>query len=362
MTAALRVLAPGLLTTIQDLGRTGYQHLGIAVSGALDLVGLRAANALVGNPPNTGALEVAYIGPTLAVDADDVRLAFVGARAAIEIQPAAPGVSGSRIEPLRSVRLRRGEVVRVGSLTGGAVLYIAVEGGFDIAPVLGSVSTYIRGGFGGWQGRALVAGDALPLRRMRASERAECALDGLDLGRPRRFRAMAGPQSDHFSEREITSFFEGDYTVCAGSDRMGMRLEGRPLDHARGFNITSDAVAPGSVQVLGNGQPIVLLADRQTTGGYPKIATVISADLPALGRVPIGSKIAFERVTAEAAQALRRSFVAELDRMHDRLVPLRDSDTEVAPKLLDINLISGVVDGQNWAVEPMRDPRSSPAP
>src|SRR5712691_6553519 len=151
MNPGLRVLTPGLLTTVQDFGRPGHQHLGIAVSGALDPVGLRAANALVGNPPGTGALEVAYVGPTLAVDADDVRLSFVGAQAVIEILPDIAATSGNRIEPMRSIRLRRGEVVRVGSLTGGAVLYIAVEGGFDIAPVLGSVSTYIRGGFGGWQ-------------------------------------------------------------------------------------------------------------------------------------------------------------------------------------------------------------------
>jgi biotin-dependent carboxylase-like uncharacterized protein len=362
MTPRLRVLTPGLLTTVQDLGRAGYQHLGIAVSGALDPVGLRAANALVGNPPGTGALEVAYVGPTLAVDADDVRLSFVGAQAVIEILPDMAAPSGNRIEPMRSIRLRRGEVVRVGSLTGGAVLYIAVEGGFDIAPVLGSVSTYIRGGFGGWQGRALVAGDELPLRRMQASDRVECGLDGLDFSRPTRFRSIAGPQSDHFSDREITSFFDSDYTVCAGSNRMGMRLEGRPVDHARGFNITSDGVAPGSIQVPGNGQPIVLLADRQTTGGYPKIATVISADLPALGRVPIGAKIAFERVTVEAAHALRRSLVAEIDRIHDHIVPLRRSDAEVTPKLLDINLISGVVDAQSWTTEPTRDPRSNLAP
>src|SRR5262245_4838365 len=202
MNPALRVVAPGLLTTVQDLGRPGHQRLGIPVSGALDPVSLRAANALVGNPPGTGALEVAYVGPTLEVDADDVRLSFVGAQAPIEVLPNASATAGERIEGMRSIRLARGEVARIGSLSGGAVLYIAVEGGFDIQPVLGSVSTYLRGSFGGWQGRALVADDRLPLRRASAGDREDCRLEGLDLSLPPRFRAIAGPQSDYFSEHE----------------------------------------------------------------------------------------------------------------------------------------------------------------
>ncbi|MGP0093955.1 MAG: biotin-dependent carboxyltransferase family protein [Xanthobacteraceae bacterium] len=348
MTPALHVLAPGLLTTVQDLGRVGYRHLGVPVSGALDPVSLRAANALVGNSAGAGALEVAYLGPTLAIDADDVRLSFVGARAAIDILPNVGAKSGKRIGTMRSICLRRGEVVRVGSLSGGAVLYVAVEGGFDIEPVLGSVSTYIRGGFGGWQGRALVAGDRLPLRQMRASDRQEGLIDGLDLSQPARVRVIPGPQDDYFSPREIAAFFANEYTVCAGSDRMGMRLDGPPLEHARGYNITSDGIALGSVQVPGNGQPIVLLADSQTIGGYTKIATVISADLPALGRVPIGSKIAFQPVGIEAAQALRRKLFADIESIHDRIVPIaRDGTADVASMLLHNNLISGVVDAHS---------------
>jgi biotin-dependent carboxylase-like uncharacterized protein len=344
MSAALRVLAPGLLTTVQDLGRTGYQHLGIAVSGALDPVSLRAANALAGNPPDTGALEVAYVGPKLAVEADDVRLSFAGAQAAIDVLPDANASEGERIEVMRSIRLRRGEVIRIGSLSGSNVLYVAVEGGFDIAPVLGSVSTYIRGGFGGWHGRALAAEDVLPLVRSKASERNEWRLDGLDLRPPPRFRVIAGPQCDYFSERGIATFFESEYVVGPGSDRMGMRLDGGRIDHVRGFNITSDAIAPGSIQIPGNGQPIVLLADRQTTGGYPKIATVISADLPALGRLPIGARIRFEPVTMDVAEAARRVLLTELDGLSARIVPLRFAGADVAARLMDRNLISGAVD------------------
>jgi biotin-dependent carboxylase-like uncharacterized protein len=353
MTPGLHIIRPGLLTTVQDLGRAGYQNLGIAVGGALDPISLRAANALVGNAPGAGALEVLYLGPTIAVEADDVRMSFVGANAAIEILPDITAARGRRVETMRSIRLRRGEIVRVGSLSEGAVLYVGVEGGFDIEPTLGSVSTDIRGGIGGWQGRALSAGDRLPLRLMGAIDRDECRIAGLDLTPPSAVRAIVGPQGDYFAESEIAALFASEYTVGAGSNRMGMRLEGRPIAHARGYNITSDAIAPGSIQVPGNGQPTVLLADRQTIGGYPKIATVISADLPALGRLPIGAGLRFESVTIEVAQGLRRIMLAEIERINDKIVPIGRSgaDTnDVAPNLSDHNLISGVVDAGDWAI------------
>jgi len=352
MTPSLRIVRPGLLTTIQDLGRVGYQNIGIAVGGALDPVGLRAANALAGNAFGAGALEVLYFGPTMVVDADDVRLSFAGANAAIEILPDAAANVGMRIDTMRSVLLRRGEAVRIGSLTGGAVLYVAAEGGFNIEPVLGSVATDIRGGIGGWQARALIAGDRLPLCRVRAGERDEWRIDGLDLAAPARVRVIAGPQNDHFADSEMACFFESQYAVGTGSNRQGLRLEGRPIAHARGYNIASDGIAPGSIQVPGNGQPIALLADRQTTGGYPKIATVISADLPALGRLPIGAKIRFEPVSIESAHAARRDLFAEIARIHHRIVPVDHSPgiADVAPLLHDYNLISGVVDARNWVM------------
>jgi biotin-dependent carboxylase-like uncharacterized protein len=348
MNAALRVAGPGLLTTLQDRGRVGYQHLGIAVSGALDPVSLGAANALVGNAAGAGALEVAYWGPTLVVEADSVRLAFAGASAAIDILPDETAVSGTRIESMRTVRLRRGEVVRVGSLSDAAVLYIAVEGGFEAKPVLGSVSTYIRGGIGGWHGRAIRAGDRLPLRQNVAMAGGESRIRGLNLKPPGRIRAIAGPQDNYFSSETISRFFAGEYAVCAESDRMGMRLAGPRLDHVSGFNIVSDGIAPGSIQVPGNGQPIVLLADRQSTGGYPKIATVISADLPALGRIPIGRKIAFEQVSIEEAQALRRKLLDEMARVCDCIEPLDSDRPDIAARLLESNLISGAVDAHHW--------------
>ncbi|HUC48514.1 MAG TPA: biotin-dependent carboxyltransferase family protein [Xanthobacteraceae bacterium] len=340
--AALRIMTPGLSTTVQDLGRSGFQRFGVTVGGALDPLSLRAANALAGNPPGAGVLEALYVGPSFVVEADDARLSFAGADAEIEILSDTDAQHGEVISSQRSAHVRRGQVIRVGSLKSGAVLYIAVEGGFAIEPTLGSVSTDSRGKIGGWQGRALVAGDVLPLRSTAATDRDEYRLDGLDLAPSSRVRAICGPQSDYFSPAEIERFFAGEYTVSAGSNRMGMRLDGSPIRHCRGFNITSDAIATGSIQVPGSGQPIVLLADHQTTGGYPKIATVISADLPAMGRLPIGAKISFTAATLEEAAAARRRLATEIANIGDKMVRISPPSALVAARLFECNLISGV--------------------
>ena len=346
MTAALRVLSPGLMTTVQDLGRVGYQHLGVPVSGALDPVSLRAANLLVGNAPGTAALEIAYQGPALAVEADSVRVALAGGRAPVEIVSQDGNGGSERLALLESARLRRGQVVRIGALAGSAVLYLAVEGGFDIAPVLGSRSTYTRAAIGGIEGRALKAGDAIALKLAAAPEREERLLPSLDLAPPKRFRVILGPQDDYFTQAGIAALLNSTYTVTPASDRMGMRLAGPVIAHAKGYNIVSDGIAPGSIQVPGNGLPIVLLADRQTTGGYPKIATVISADMPALGRLVPGSKVAFEAVDIEAAEAVARQLAADLAAMPDRIVPARRGSVVDASKLMGENLVSGMVDAR----------------
>jgi biotin-dependent carboxylase-like uncharacterized protein len=349
MKPALRVIAPGLMTTLQDLGRRGHQSLGIPVSGALDPVALQAANLIVGNPAGMGALEIAYQGPTLQVQADSVRLAFAGAAAAIEA--VGEGAQTARVAMLQSVRLERGQTVRIGALTGSAVLYLAVEGGFDAAPMLGSQSTYMRAGLGGFEGRALRAGDLLPLRQASVEAREELMLPALDLAPPTSFRVVPGPQDDYFTQEGKRTLLESAYTVTPASDRMGMRLAGPPIAHARGYNIVSDGIAPGSIQVPGNGLPIVLLADRQTTGGYPKIATVIAADLPALGRLTPGAGVRFEAVGIETAEAAHRALRAELEGLRQRLVPARTSAGVDPGKLLGANLVSGMVDAHDWPLE-----------
>ena len=343
MKPTLRIIFPGLFTTIQDAGRYGFQRLGVSLGGALDPVSLRAANLLAGNPACAGAIEALYVGPTFAVEADDARIAFAGADAAIELLASADAVHGERITPMQSVRVRRGQVVRIGSLKNGASLYMAIEGGFDIEPVLGSVSTDCRGKMGGWKGRTLAANDLLPLSRALATERDEYRIEGLDLSPPQRFRTVLGPQNDYFSETATEGFFASEYTVSAESNRMGLRLDGPPLQHSHGFNIVSDAIATGSIQVPGGGQPIVLLADHQTTGGYPKIATVISADLPAMGRLPIGAKIRFAPTTVDEAARARRALNATLESLPGKMVRIAPS-AAIAAQLVECNLISGVHD------------------
>ncbi len=341
-TAALKVIQPGISTTVQDLGRTGRQRFGIPVSGAADPIALRAANIVVGNAEATAGLEIVLAGPTLEVAADSVRVAIAGGNAELEVHRA-DGTDPIRVRGLQSVRLARGDRVKAGASGGSVVAYLAIEGGLDIPPFQSSLSTYVRGGFGGLAGRALSAGDRLPLRQASAPERAEVRLQGLELMPSQRIRIVLGPQDDYFTEEALRVLTGSPYTVSREADRMGFRLDGPALKHAKGFNIVSDGIAPGAIQVPGNGQPIILLADRQTTGGYPKIATVASVDLPALGRAGPGTVLRFEAIGVEEAQALRRAQEAEMAGLAARLSPVEAPSVNLA-RLFSENLISGVAD------------------
>ena len=340
MRGNLRAVRPGLRTTIQDLGRLGAQRLGIPVSGALDPVALRAANIVVGNPQSRAGLEMAGLGPTLQVEAESVRVAIAGGSAVVTVESR----DGSRREvpQLESVRLVEGDKLRVDAITGTAVAYLAIEGGLALEPFLGSMSTYVRGGFGGLHGRALIAGDLLPLAVSSVEARAEQRLDAVDLRPATTLRVVLGPQADYFTRDAMAAFLGSPYIVTRDADRMGLRLEGPLLDHAKGYNIVSDGIAPGSIQVPGTGQPIVLLADRQTTGGYPKIATVISADLAALGRVLPGMPLRFAAVTLAEAQVARRTLEFEIDGLDGRLMAARTDGLDLT-RLYEANLVSGVV-------------------
>jgi biotin-dependent carboxylase-like uncharacterized protein len=316
--SALQVVASSSIAMLQDLGRVGQQRYGVPVSGALDWVSLRIANAVIGNPDGTAALELFYRGPTLEVAAESVRVVAIGA--AIEV------VSGGRSRTVAaglSARLARGDRLTVGPSDPSLVAYLAVEGGFALPADLGSLSTFPRAGLGGVGGRPLKKGDMLPLAAAAATERAERRAPKWDLTPPARVRVVFGPQDDHFTERARQTLVESTYAVSRQSDRMGMRLEGPTLEHAKGFNIVSDGTAPGSIQVPGNGLPIVLLADRPTTGGYPKIATVASADVPALGRLRPGASIAFDPISVEEAESARRKLEERLGALRDRLVTVR---------------------------------------
>lgn len=303
MMQALEIIVPGLQTTVQDLGRIGYQDVGVPASGPLDRISLRLANALVGNPPGIPALEMLLHGPTLKVLADSVRLALVGCDASIEIRS-----GNARIVPAgQSVRLTRGEVFRIGAFGDSVCAYLAIEGGPDIAPILGSASTYVRGAIGGFQGRRLQKSDIVHLKLAAADVRSECTLPRpFDLALDAPVRVVLGPQEDHFTDDAVKTFLSSDYTVSHQADRMGFRLEGPLVAHAKGYNIVSDGIVPGAIQVPGSGRPIILMVDNQTTGGYPKIATVISADIPVVGRRRPGRSIRFTAVDVHEAEGLRR--------------------------------------------------------
>jgi allophanate hydrolase len=320
MTPALKIIAPGPHTTVQGKTRVGFQDVGVPASGPLDRIGLRLANALVGNAADAPALELLLQGPLCEVEAQAVRIALVGCAASIEVRSAPPRT----IPAGQSVRLTRGEVFRIGPLVDSACAYLAVEGGFDLAPVLGSPSTYVRGAVGGLNGRRLEKGDRVPLVVGDVEAREERALaEPFDPGYERSIRVVLGPQDDHFTEEGLRTFLSASYTVSPQSDRMGFRLEGPVIQHANDYNIVSDGVVSGSIQVPGTGRPIVLMVDNQTTGGYPKIATVISADLPVVGRRRPGRPVRFAAVSVREAEAARReqeaAIAAQLSRL--RSVP-----------------------------------------
>ncbi|MGH7124264.1 MAG: biotin-dependent carboxyltransferase family protein [Stellaceae bacterium] len=340
MRAALKVVAPGLHTTVQDLGRLGYQAFGVPVSGALDAISHRLANRMVGNADNAPTLEILFHGPTLEVQADSVRVGLAGGAAEIELLGDRPRSLGG----WRSMVLQRNQAFRVSGLGDAACCYLAVEGGFEVEACLGSASTYARGGFGGFQGRALQAGDLVPLSCDHASDHAEIGLaEPPPSTRQQPIRIVLGPQHDYFTEAALTSLITDEFIVSKRSDRMGMRLDGPTLAHRDGYNIVSDGIATGAIQVPGSGQPILLLADHQTTGGYPKIATVISADIPVVGRRKPGDVIRFAAVDVAEAERLRREAEGAFEALAGDLKPIKPTVELDASRLLEANLISGVV-------------------
>ena len=339
MSAGLKVLSPGLYTTVQDLGRIGYQDIGVPVSGALDGFSLRLANALVGNPLGMAALEILVSGPTLEIAADAVRVALVGPGASLVI-------GGEIMAAGQSITLSRGEVFQIVVDRPSACCYLAVEGGIAVPLVLGSASTYVRAGIGGVEGRLLRRNDFVPLAVEQAPERIELWLPRrLDAARDQPIRVIPGPQQECFTEEAVTVLLSAEFRVSKNTDRMGMRLDGPLLRHRDGWDIVSDAIATGAIQVPGSGQPILLLADHQTTGGYPKIATVISADLPVVGRRRPGDALRFAAVSIEEAEELCREGERRLAELVAALEPVPKGDGIDSLSLYEDNLISGVVTG-----------------
>ncbi|WP_186267644.1 biotin-dependent carboxyltransferase family protein [Burkholderia gladioli] len=298
---SIEVIRPGALSSFQDLGRGGYQHLGVPANGAMDERAHRLANALVGNAPGEATLEITLTGPTLRFHRAAV-IAVCGADldAWLDEQP---------LPRERAVVAPVGSTLSFERRRSGVRAYLAVRGGFELAMPMGSASTALRAGYGGHRGRALRRGDTLTMRERYPSFRerpgyGEVFAPGVLRAAGEPLRVVAGREWARFTPHAQAALLNTVYRVSPQSDRMGYRLEGLPLSLLEPFEAASEALSCGTVQVPPDGQPIVLMADRQTTGGYPKIAQVCSVDLPRLAQTLPGESIAFERVELAEAQRL----------------------------------------------------------
>ena len=310
---SFQVLSPGFLTTVQDAGRFGWQRFGVSPSGPMDWFALRAANRLVDNPPASAALEFALDGLAVRLNGDCL---VAGAGRGYRLR-----IGGRGIGLWMAAWARSGEVIEVVAEAGGGRWgYLALAGGVEVPLVLGSRSTYLRAGLGGLSGRALQAGDILPtgsadLKRLKAlagrwlpptyrpafADRATLAV-------------IPGPQADWFDAGSQRSFYASEYTVSAASDRMGYRLEGAALHLNNPSELLSEGMPVGSVQVASDGQPMVMMSDHGTTGGYPKIAVVCTADMPLLAQVPLGKgQVRFRAVGVPEAQAAYRAMIDQIE-------------------------------------------------
>ena len=294
----LLVQDAGPLTTVQDLGRMGQLRVGLPRSGPMDREAFVLANRLVGNDDNSAGLECTLMGPRLEF-ADARWVAVTGADVFLALD-------GEEMPRWESFRVPAGGVLRIGAARTGVRAYLAVAGGITTPPVLGSRATYLRGGLGGLQGRALRKSDSLPLGPPPAggtARRVRAEMVPTHGGDAPIIDAILGPQDDRFTPAGIAALFGGSYEMLPQSDRMGARFRGARIEHTRGHDIISDGIALGAIQVIGDGQPIVLLVDRQTAGGYTKIGAVCSYEIGRIGQLKPGQRLRFRQVTVAAAHA-----------------------------------------------------------
>ncbi len=295
---SITILNPGLLTTVQDFGRIGYQQFGVPVSGVVDPRAMSIANILVDNPEDEAVLECTMLGPQIRFHAANA-IAITGG-------DLGPTIDNQPIPNYAAIRVEAGQVLRFAGLRSGCRAYIAFAGGLDIAPVMGSRSTYMKAKIGGVEGRKLQKDDVIKFRKPNPD------LRGLNIRHispefvPRleyKLRVVLGPQDDMFTEHGIETFLSESYVVTPEFDRMGCRLDGEIIEHkGESGDIISDGIAFGAIQVPTAGKPIIMLSDRQTTGGYTKIANVISADFRILAQLKAGDRVRFAQVSVAAAQ------------------------------------------------------------
>lgn len=314
--AAVRIISPGGYTTIQDRGRFGFQHVGIPVSGALDAFAFTLANFLVGNPDNTPVMEITVMGPSFEIR-KEMDMALTGAKMGIS-------VNGIPMDQWASIRVRPGDLVTIGQVRAGCRAYLAFSGGIRVPEIMGSFSTYVGGKIGGFEGRPLrkedllKTGDSTLLTRPRAvpgSLIPEYSSEPV-------IRAIPGPQADYF-DTGLNTLFQSEYSVTVKADRMGYRLQGEPIPIKKGMpkSIVSEPSMPGGIQIPADEQPIILLVE-QTVGGYAKIATVISSDLPLVAQTTPGDTLRFESVDLNTAHGLIRERQNQINAVKNRIEAL----------------------------------------
>ncbi|MBZ2175918.1 biotin-dependent carboxyltransferase family protein [Schnuerera sp. xch1] len=310
----IKVLKGGFFTTIQDIGRWGYQNIGMPVAGVMDNFSYRVANYLVGNSEREAVLEVTFLGPKLKF-LEDMVIAITGAGMN-------PKVNDTEISMWKSFKVSKGDVLSLGAATTGIRSYIAFGGKIDVEPVNSSKSTYAKSGIGGFKGRRLLDNDGLNIKvfNNRSPDRYLDKKYIPEYSKKNIIRVILGPQDDYFTEEGLNSFFNPKgYKITNQSDRMGYRLEGEIIEHKEKADIISDGTVFGSIQVPANKQPIILMADRQTTGGYTKIATVISSDLPKLAQMSSGDEIIFKKVSVKESHKIYREFEHKLSIIKDEI-------------------------------------------
>jgi biotin-dependent carboxylase-like uncharacterized protein len=336
----LVVASIGPASSVQDGGRPGLQRYGLTPGGAMDRLALAAANCLVGNALLAAAIEIGPFGASFTARDGAVRVAITGAPRNVDI-------AGRLVAPETSLTLKDGETLTLGFARGGAFSYLAIEGGIKGEPVFGSLAVNARAGLGSPYPRPLQAGDELTADAASGGTERRIELPKAPSGP---IRVVLGPQDDEFDDANRALFLSSDWKISATSDRMGYRLEGPVIKHLHGHNIVSDGTVNGSIQVPGNGAPIVLMMDRGTSGGYPKIATVISADLGRFAQVSAGTVFRFQAVSMTEAQEETRKFAQLLRSLPDRLRPADTVELNIEA-LHDANVAGhavNAVDAATW--------------
>jgi 5-oxoprolinase (ATP-hydrolysing) subunit C len=345
----LVISAIGPASSVQDGGRYGAQRYGLTPSGAMDRLALAAANGLVGNAPFVAAIEIGPFGATFTAREGAVRLALAGA-------PRNADIAGHPVAFDTSMTLPDGAVLTLGFARDSSFSYLAIEGGIRGEPMFGSLAVNARAGLGSPYPRPLQAGDELQAEAATGAMERRIVLPEFE---DAPIRVVMGPQDDEFGDATAL-FLDSEWKISAISDRMGYRLEGPVIRHLHGHNIVSDGTVHGSIQVPGNGQPIVLMPDRGTSGGYPKIATVISADLGRLAQIPAGRGLRFKAIGMAEAQVEARKFAELLRTLPDRLRAIENFDLDIEA-LQDANVAGtavSAVDAQTWQTPPSTDARA----